>query len=87
MIASGLEGKTVLVTGGSRGIGRAIVEVLAGEGADVTFYYRENAQAAQAVVDAAQAAGRKVTAEQLDVRDSVACAASSTACAACAFSR
>jgi len=75
MIASGLEGKTVLVTGGSRGIGRAIVEVLAGEGADVTFYYRENAQAAQAVVDAAQAAGRKVTAEQLDVRDSVACAA------------
>ena len=73
--ASGLAGKTALVTGGSRGIGRAIVELLAGEGADVTFFYRENAQAAQAVLDAAHAAGRKVTAEQLDVRDSAACAA------------
>ena len=72
---SGLAGKTALVTGGSRGIGRAIVELLAGEGAEVTFYYRENAQAAQAVLDAAQAAGRKVNAEQLDVRDSAACAA------------
>jgi 3-oxoacyl-[acyl-carrier protein] reductase len=73
--SSGLAGKTALVTGGSRGIGRAIVELLAGEGADVTFYYRENAQAAQAVLDAAHAAGRKVNAEQLDVRDSAACAA------------
>ena len=74
MIASGLSGKCVIVTGGSRGIGRAIVERLAAEGADVTFYYRENAQAAQSVVDAAQAAGRKVAAERLDVRDSAACA-------------
>jgi len=73
--ASGLAGKTALVTGGSRGIGRAIVELLAAEGADVTFFYRENAQAAQAVVDAAHAAGRRVAAEQLDVRDSAACAA------------
>jgi 3-oxoacyl-[acyl-carrier protein] reductase len=74
VIASGLSGKCVIVTGGSRGIGRAIVERLAAEGADVTFYYRENAQAAQSVVDAAQAAGRKVAAERLDVRDSAACA-------------
>jgi 3-oxoacyl-[acyl-carrier protein] reductase len=74
-MSAGLAGKCVLVTGGSRGIGRAIVELLAAEGADVTFFYRENAQAAQAVVDAVTAAGGKVAAEQLDVRDSEACAA------------
>ncbi len=75
MAPSGLSGKSVIVTGGSRGIGRAIVELFASEGANVTFFYRENAQAAQSVVDAVTAAGGKVTAEQLDVRDSEACAA------------
>jgi NADPH:quinone reductase-like Zn-dependent oxidoreductase len=34
-----------LVTGGSRGIGRAIVHLLAAHGADVTFLYRGNAEA------------------------------------------
>jgi len=72
---SGLAGKTVVVSGGSRGIGRAIVELMASEGADVTFYYKGSAQAADAVADAAREAGRAVTAEQLDVRDSAACAA------------
>ena len=75
MMASGLTGRSVIVTGGSRGIGRAIVELLASEGADVTFFYRENAQAAQAVVDAVTAAGGKAVAARLDVRDSEACAA------------
>ena len=75
MIPSGLSGKCVVVTGGSRGIGRAIVELFASEGADVTFFYRENAQAAKEVVDAVTAAGGKAAAEQLDVRDSAACAA------------
>ena len=73
--ASGLAGMTALVTGGSRGIGRAIVERLAADGADVTFFYRDNADAAEAVVAAAQATGWKVAAEQLDIRDSAACAA------------
>ena len=46
-IDSGLAGKTVIVTGGSRGIGRAIVERFAAEGSDVTFLYRGNDAAAQ----------------------------------------
>ncbi len=73
-LPSGLAGRTVVVTGGSRGIGRAVVQLLAQDGADVTFYYRDNAVAAQEVVAAAAAAGHTVTAEQLDIRDSAACA-------------
>jgi len=72
---SGLSGKTVLVTGGSRGIGRAIVELFADEGAKVTFFYRGNADAAQDVVAKAREAGRDVHAVQVDVTDSAACAA------------
>jgi 3-oxoacyl-[acyl-carrier protein] reductase len=72
---SGLAGKIALVSGGSRGIGRAIVELLAAEGAEVTFFFRENAEAAAAVVDAARSAGQQVTGEQVDVRDATACGA------------
>ena len=74
-IDAGLAGKVAIVTGGSRGIGRAIVELLAGEGADVTFFFRDNADAAREVVAAGQAAGRNVVSAQVDVRDSKACAA------------
>ena len=69
---SGLADKAVIVTGGSRGIGRAIVELLAAEGANVSFFFRDNAAAAAEVV---AAAGARVTAEQVDIRDSAACAA------------
>src|SRR5215510_9902799 len=72
---AGLADKVVIVTGGSRGIGRAIVELLAAQGADVTFFFRDNAAAAEEVVSAARAAKRKVTAEKVDIRDSAACAA------------
>ena len=72
-IDPGLAGKSVLVTGGSRGIGRAIVLMLADEGCDVTFFYRGNAEAASEVVAAAGAA--KVSGMQVDVRDAAACAA------------
>ncbi|MCC7326235.1 MAG: SDR family oxidoreductase [Burkholderiales bacterium] len=75
LIASGLAGKTVIVTGGSRGIGRAIVLLFAAEGADVTFFYRDNAEAAAEVVSSAGAAVHAVVAERVDVRDAAACAA------------
>jgi 3-oxoacyl-[acyl-carrier protein] reductase len=71
----GLAGKAAIVTGGSRGIGRAIVLLLAAEGVDVTFYYRDNADAANDVVAAGAAAGTKIAALKVDVRDSAACAA------------
>jgi 3-oxoacyl-[acyl-carrier protein] reductase len=54
-----LDGKGALVTGGSRGIGRAIVKRLAAEGAAVVFSYLQNEDAARAVVrEAAEAGGR-----------------------------
>jgi 3-oxoacyl-[acyl-carrier protein] reductase len=74
-IESGLAGKHVLVTGGSRGIGRAIVELFARDGATVAFFYRGNAAAAAEVVQQAAAAGLKVAAEQVDVCDAQAVAA------------
>jgi 3-oxoacyl-[acyl-carrier protein] reductase len=74
-IDSGLAGKTVLVTGGSRGIGRAIVELFARDGADVAFFYRGNTAAATEVVEQARSAGLNAAAEQVDVCDSKAVAA------------
>jgi NAD(P)-dependent dehydrogenase (short-subunit alcohol dehydrogenase family) len=52
-------GKVALVTGGSRGIGRAIVLALAGEGADVAFSYRSDAKGAREVVAAVEHLGRR----------------------------
>jgi 3-oxoacyl-[acyl-carrier protein] reductase len=72
---SGLAGKSVLVTGGSRGIGRAIVELFADEGARVTFFYRGNTEAAEAVVASMRNAGHEVVSEQVDVTDARACQA------------
>ncbi len=72
---SGLQGKVALVTGGSRGIGRAVVERFAHDGVDVVFLYRGNAAAAQDVVGAVDAAGGKAEALQVDVTDAEAVAA------------
>ena len=70
---SGLAGSVAIVTGGSRGIGRAIVQVLAAAGMEVVFTFRENAPAAAEV--AAAGPQGKVTAQATDVRDPAACAA------------
>jgi len=66
---SGLAGRVALVTGGSRGIGRAIVERLAGDGVDVVFFFRGNAEAAREVVAAVTASGGKAEAMQVDIAD------------------
>jgi len=63
-----LEGKIALVTGGSRGIGRACVVELARRGADVTFVYHSNAESAAKLVAELEGQGLKVRAEQADVR-------------------
>jgi len=68
---SGLTGAVALVTGGSRGIGRAIVHTLAAAGAEVVFTYRENAAAAAEVCAAMPEA--RLTSVALDVRDAAAC--------------
>jgi 3-oxoacyl-[acyl-carrier protein] reductase len=64
-----LSGKAALVTGGSRGIGRAIALRLAQQGADVAFSYRGNAEAAEKTRSEIEATGRKALAAQADVTD------------------
>lgn len=64
-----LKDKIALVTGGSRGIGRAVVERLAAEGAVVVFVYQSNQEAAEALAAELAAKGFAVRAVQADVRD------------------
>src|SRR4051795_5581377 len=62
-----LKGKVAVVTGASRGIGRAIALRLARDGALVCINYRSNAGAAQAVVGEVQSSGGEAFALQADV--------------------
>jgi 3-oxoacyl-[acyl-carrier protein] reductase len=64
-----LEGRTALVTGGSRGIGRAIVNSLAREGADVAVNYVSRREPADQTADEIRALGRKAVVVRGDVSD------------------
>ena len=62
----GLKGKKVILSGGSRGLGRAALEIFAAEGADVAFFSRDAAQVAEAAASLGRHGG-KVFAEPLDM--------------------
>ena len=70
-----LAGRTALVTGASRGIGRGIALALARAGADIAVNYTRDAEAAAETVAAITALGRKAKAWQASVTDEDACAA------------
>ncbi len=65
-----LQGKIALVTGGSRGIGKAIVTSLLEAGASVVFTYKSSAEAAQAFADECTGRGQTVRARQSDASSS-----------------
>ncbi|SEO57282.1 SDR family NAD(P)-dependent oxidoreductase [Trujillonella endophytica] len=67
-----LEGKCALVTGGSRGIGRALVLALAEHGADVAFTYHSSAAEAHAVADEVERQGARAKAYRSDQGDPAA---------------
>jgi 3-oxoacyl-[acyl-carrier protein] reductase len=65
--------KEVVVTGGSRGIGRSIVLMLAAQGASVTFFYRSHESAAGDTVNLAKGLSGVVKAKKVDIRDAGCC--------------
>lgn len=68
-----LEGKTAIITGASRGIGKSIAEVFAQQGANVAFTYSASAQAALELEKELSALGVKAKAYQSDAADFAQC--------------
>lgn len=64
---SRLVNKTAFITGGSRGIGKAIALAFAKEGADLVITYKDNQDQAQSVVEEIKALGQSAYAVQLDI--------------------
>ena len=64
-----LEGRTALVTGGSRGIGRAIALRIAEEGGDIAINFRSGAEAAEETAAAVRGLGRRAETYRADVAD------------------
>lgn len=75
---NGIQGKSALVLGGSRGIGAAVARRLAAGGASVALTYVQGAAAAQAVVDDIEKAGGRAIAIQADSADEKAIEAAVT---------
>jgi 3-oxoacyl-[acyl-carrier protein] reductase len=63
------EDKVAIITGGSRGIGRAIVEKLAAEGAAIVFTYSSSSEAAETLLDKLNQVKSRVIAVQADVNN------------------
>src|ERR1700758_3470826 len=66
MASSQKEARVVLITGGSRGLGRSTVLEAARSGYDIIFTYNNSLSAAEKIVDEIQTLGRQATALQLD---------------------
>ncbi len=64
-----LEGKTAIVTGGTRGVGKAVALAFAGEGANVAINYTRSEDAALAIVEEMEKMGRKGLSFKVDVAD------------------
>lgn len=69
---SEFEGRSAIVTGGTRGIGRAIVKELASRGVTVAFTYTKSPEAAERLVEEIEGAGGRARGFQADVTDAKA---------------
>ena len=69
MTGTSLKDKTVIVSGGSRGIGRAVAMELAGEGANISFNFLSSEAEAKELEEEIRALGVKVKGSQVDIKD------------------